>query len=445
MIVDDIYERAPVCLQNLMCSVKGWEIKKRRYNTSFFLELENYERGVYKPEQELYNFLLAIRYVPNYQYLIDDSLLIQSNDNKRGVYKFMQSLPIIDKNYVKEHFYDFVNTQYAGKQFLMHTSGTTGGGLVFPYSVEMENKQWAVWWRYRRSHGIDLDTWCGWFGGRAIIPPLNKHYPFWRINYPGKQIMFSSYHLNESTVKYYHSEILKRKLTWLHGYPSSLTRIAFLIIDNGLSPIDNISIITTGGENLLDYQINMMRQAFPNALVRNHYGLSEGVANFSQNVNGDWIVDDDFCYVEFIPVSDNNPNVCRIIGTGFSNLAFPLVRYDTGDIAIVEWKNGIPIVKSIDGRKDDYISLPNGVKLGRLDFILKKQTCIKEAQIHQKQIDLIEIKVVKGNRYSLNDEKALLDEAYSRFGKNMKIDIVYVDKIERTKSGKLRFVISDIK
>ena len=29
----------------------------------------------------------------------------------------------------------------------------TRGGLIFPYSVEMENRQWAVWWRYRRALG----------------------------------------------------------------------------------------------------------------------------------------------------------------------------------------------------------------------------------------------------------------------------------------------------
>lgn len=172
-----------------------------------------------------------------------------------------------------------------------------------------------------------------------------------------------------------------------------------------------------------------------------HYGLAEGVANFSQDKVGKWHIDDDFCYVEFIPVDESDPSVCRIVGTGFSNRAFPLVRYDTGDLVKINRIDGKPEIVEIYGRQEDYIQLPNGVKLGRLDHIFKDCVNIKEAQIHQIRKDQIELKVVRDVFYTEKDENQLLKEASSYFGKDVEITITYCDRIERTKSGKIRFLI----
>lgn len=43
----------------------------------------------------------------------------------------------------------------------------------------------------------------------------------------------------------------------------------------------------------------------------------------SQDVHGRWKIDEDFAYVEFVPISEEDPTICRIVGTGFSNYAFP--------------------------------------------------------------------------------------------------------------------------
>lgn len=355
-----------------------------------------------------------------------------------------QSLPIIDKSIVKAHYYDFVNTQFLGRTIMAHTSGTTGSGLTFPLGIDAENRQWAIWWKYRRSLGIELGTWCGWFGGRMIIA-LERNGTYWRVNVPGRQVMFSSYHLSRSSVRNYWGEIKRRGLTWLHGYPSSISQLARLITDEGLQPIDNVRFITTGAENLYDHQIQQMKRAFPMAMVRTHYGLTEAVANMSQDINGEWHIDDDFCHIDLMSLSPNEPNKCRIIGTGFANLAFPLLRYDTGDIVTVEWVDGKAKILSIDGRQDDYVTLPNGVKLGRLDFLFKGQIHIAEAQIHQHKMDEIELLIVKDLCYSAEDEERLKEDANSRFGNGVNVTITYMDKLQRTQSGKLRLVISDVK
>lgn len=62
----------------------------------------------------------------------------------------------------------------------------------------------------------------------------------------------------------------------------------------------------------------------------------------------------------------------------------------------------------------------------------------------QKDLYSLTVKVVRRSGYDQEEEKALLNEIYSRILKEMKVTIEYVDKLERTKSGKIRLIISEI-
>ena len=65
-MLETIYNHAPVWMQNLMCSVKGWQLQRRRFGNGFFLELKKLEARQVNPEHELSEFLKGIRNVPAY-------------------------------------------------------------------------------------------------------------------------------------------------------------------------------------------------------------------------------------------------------------------------------------------------------------------------------------------------------------------------------------------
>ena len=441
MSLQKLYDLAPVWVQNLMCSIKGGHIKQRRYGKGFYKELYALEHGEYNPNEELLSFLEEARNVPYY------AESFAANKDKSGL-DLLLSFPILTKTDVKAHLQELVNHHCKEPMFKMRTSGTTGGGLVFPYTIRMENKHWGIWWRYRRRLGINLNTWCGWFGGKRIIDPNKKKAPYWRINWPGRQVMYSSLHLTGETVNVFHDDVKSRRLPWLHGYPSHIAKFAALALDAGLEPLKEVKWVTTGAENLLGNQLLLMKKMFPNAMIRQHYGLMEGVANISQNQDGEWIVDNDFAYVEFVPVTMENPNVCRIIGTGFSNPAFPLLRYDTGDIATIERReDGTIRVLSIDGRSSNVLKGPDGFEINeaRLSIVLHDFNNIVEAQFVQHSLTEIDLMVVRNSSYNETDEKQLQANITECFDKNMNISIKYVDEVEKTKSGKLRLVVSDLK
>ena len=437
-MLQKLYDKAPVWVQNIMCSVKGWLIKRRRFGHQFFSELEAFEQGKYNSENELESFLEIAKNCVFYKETYE------ANSEKKGE-ELLKTFPIITKSDVKAHMAEFVNLKCNEPKFEMRTSGTTGGGLVFPYTVRMENKHWAIWWRYRRRLGLNFDTWCGWFGGKRIIDPNNKKPPYWRINRPGKQVMFSTLHLTRETVGLFRDEIDKLKLPWLHGYPSHIAKFAAFALDAKLEPLLNVKWVTTGAENLLGNQMSLMQKMFPTAMIRQHYGLMEGVANISQDTNGEWQIDDDFAKVEFIPVSEDNPNVCRIIGTGFSNPAFPLIRYDTGDIATINrLEDGTIKVLSIDGRSSNVLNGPDGFEINeaRLSIVLHDFNNIIEAQFIQHSLTDIELLIVRNSSYNDMDEQKLKANIAECFDKRMNVNISYVQEIERPASGKLKLVVN---
>lgn len=446
MNLENLYLKSPVYIQQILINIQGYKVANKRFNNKFKHYLAKYFSSDYTNinKKELSAFLQEANKTDFWKHRFYEFSVNPYNiDNPISEIK---KLPILTKNEVRISVNSISLKFLSEETSLIKTSGTTGSGLVFPQTLEMENRQWAVWWRYRSWYGIKNSTWMGWFGGRSIANLSQKKPPFWRINYPMKQVMFSAHHLNEKTVPYYFNMIKKRKLSWLHGYPSQLSLLANLIKERELGVLPDLKIVTVGAENLLSAQKRIIEEVFQ-APVKQHYGLAEGVANISEHPDGMLRADQDFAFTEFIPVDASNPSICRIIGTNYSNTAFPLIRYDTGDIAHINWnENGSPIILSIDGRQEDYISLPNGVKLGRLDHIFKDLTEVQEAQIYQPQIDTVILRIVKGARYDeLNQEKSILSESVKRLGKDVKIKIEYLNSIPRTKSGKLKFVISDIK
>ncbi|MEK7762561.1 MAG: hypothetical protein AAB433_13360 [Nitrospirota bacterium] len=182
--------------------------------------------------------------------------------------------------------------------------------------------------------------------------------------------------------------------------------------------------------------------------VRQHYGQAESVANISECPNGHLHIDEDFSFVELIPL-EHHPDVFRIIGTNWSNPAFPLFRYDTGDLA--HYSEGTQscdmtgrVIDSIDGRKEDYVVLPSGARLGRLDHIFKDLTQIREAQIYQPNRETLIFRIVKRDDYTADSERRLLEEARKRLGHEVSIQVEYLAALERGKTGKLRFVVSGV-
>jgi phenylacetate-CoA ligase len=245
----------------------------------------------------------------------------------------------------------------------------------------------------------------------------------------------------------YAAELQRRRLPWLHGYPSAIAILAAHILDSGFELGYRIQWVTVAAENLLPHQAEVIEQAFGVA-PRQHYGMAEAAANISQCEFGTLHVDEDFSTVEFVENVDGPGH--RIVGTNFTNFATPLLRYDVQDLVSLT-DNPCPcarpgrVVSSLDGRAEDYVFTRDGTRVGPMNHIFKDMVNVREAQIYQPDLARISLRVVRRPDYGKSDEDALLRETHRRVGEDTTVEIDYVDSLPRSSSGKLRVVVSEVR
>src|SRR6266446_6369739 len=230
---ESFYLQLPIPLQHLACSVEGGRVRRSRFGRGFQKLLQEVEGrafwsleriNTYRDERLRAFVHHCYHTVPFYRRHFQ-ALKLAPEDIR--TLDDLQKLPILTKQDVQDNYPDLVSEAVPkNQQIITHTSGTTGGGLRFATTLAASQKQWAIWWRYRRWHGLQQGTWCGSFGGRSVVPISQNRPPFWRYNYPGKQILFSAYHMSPENLDAYVCELRYRQPPWLHGYPSLLALVA---------------------------------------------------------------------------------------------------------------------------------------------------------------------------------------------------------------------------
>jgi phenylacetate-CoA ligase len=451
----DLYLRLPAALQNLACTLEGGRIERRRYGGSFNDILREAEARACWSQQQIEEFRdrrLAwfVREVAAKAPFHRRRFREAGVDPERvRTVTDLSALPVLTKREVQEHFEELTPEGVElGRRIVVHTSGTTGGGLRFTATVEAEREQWAVWWRYRRWHGIEQGTWCGYFGGRLMMPASRTKPPFWRISHPTRQILFSGHHMSVANLPAYVTELRSRRPEWLHGYPSLLVLLAMYLLDCGEELGYRLRWVTTGAENLSAEQAALLERAF-GVRPRQHYGMAEAVANFSECEQGRLHVDEDFAAVEFLRSEDGLTH--RVVGTNLSNPATPLVRYDTGDLVTLGQEDRCPcgrpgrIVERIDGRAPDFLVLRDGRRFGPANHLFKYLVNVREAQIYQRVPGEITVRVVRGAHFTARDEQRLRREISQRLGEGNHVEIEYVETIERGPRGKHLVVVSELR
>jgi phenylacetate-CoA ligase len=452
--LETVYAKLPIPLQHAACSVAGWRVEHSRFRGGFQRLLAEAESRSFLPEGEVQAFrdqrLRAFvqhcfQNVPFYRRRFEEAGVAPGD--VKGL-EDLARLPILTKSQVKDHSEDLEASGVAGhRKRTVHTSGTTGGGLRFPSSLEAIQEQWAVWWRYRHWHGIQRGTWCGHFAGRTIAPRSQGQPPYWRYNRPGRQIVFSGYHMSPDHLPSYVEELRRRQPPWLHGYPSLLALLAAHVLQARADLGYEIKWVTTGAENLLPQQMELISRAFGVRPVQ-HYGMAEAVANISECDRGRLHIDEDFAAVELVP---RDSGAYSVVGTNFTNPLTPFVRYEVDDLVTVvpdaRCECGRPgrVVERIDGRLEDYVVLKDGTRIGRMDHVFKDMVNVREAQIRQSRPGAFTIHVVRMPAYTDADERAILLETRKRVGDETEVTLQYAERLERSAIGKLRFVVSEVR
>src|SRR2546426_6548691 len=214
-----LYDKLPVPLQSTLVSLEGWRVQRERTAGSFSERLSGYLRRESASEDEGLAFrrdrlgtLLdhAAREVPYWKALFHsvglDPPRVEGPED-------LAVLPVLTKSDIIRLGSKLRWTSAPRSQLrTVHTSGTTGAGLIFVTTLEAIRDQWAVWWRYRMRHGLGFRTWSATFGGQTVVPGTTTGPPYWRANWPGRQVLYSQYHLGPATIHDYLGDLASRRL-----------------------------------------------------------------------------------------------------------------------------------------------------------------------------------------------------------------------------------------
>ena len=367
-------------------------------------------------------------------------------------------LPIMTKKEFQKPLKERLSQGFTTKSvYVNKTSGSSGDPFIFAKDKFSHALTWANiiyrfgWFKIdfnsslqARFYGIPLD-----FIGnkKERIKDLLSH-----------RYRFTIFNLSDAVLEKVLLKFNTKKFEYINGYTSSIVLFAkFLqkknVVLKTLCPTLKCCVVTS--EMLFENDKLLLEKQFGVPVV-NEYGASELDLIAFQNPNGEWQINSETLFVEIL--DDNNivlPNgkEGRVVITSLYNKAHPFIRYDIGDVGILDERSTIkkPILKKLIGRTNDIAVLPSGKKSPGLTFyyvtksIIEDDGNVKEFIIKQTKIDTFDIEYVSELELTKiqiqNIEKAIT--TYLESG--LTFSFTRKEKLERSKSGKLKQFVSLVK
>lgn len=458
-----LYHQSPPVLWSFFASARAYLLKKRRYGRIYrkalplirerlSWEKRRWEKFQGEQLSELLN--RASQATPAYRgnpqperFPLEDPLTV------------LRRWPLVDIEHFRRNPDQYCDLEYGFKKCIeLFTSGSTGTPkrIIRDDRAEQLNYAYSEA-RWRNTAGVKLGDRWAMIGGQLVVPVERDRPPFWVFAYPMNQLYLSSYHLQPEFAERYLWAIKKWNPVYIYGYPSSLNVLAQFAESAGVSL--TLKCIITNAEPLYEHVRLKLEKIF-GCRVYDTYGGTEGAFMGFECSAGRMHVSPDFGVVEILRkdgAACEPREVGRVVVTGLTNRAMPLIRYPNGDTAA--WAEmdecscgcSFPIIDRIEGRIDEMIELPNGRRIGRLDPVFKSEFPIREAQIVQKKDLSLQVLVVKDaptsirntNLWTQEHETALLKELRARVGYEIPLKIIYVDGIPRGPNSKFKAVVRE--
>lgn len=360
------------------------------------------------------------------------------------------NLPILTKKNLQVPLKERLSKGFEKNIYINKTSGSSGDPFIFA--------------KDKFSHAL---TWYsniyrfGWFGidfntslqARFYGIPLDKfgYYKERFKDFLAKRYRFPIFDLSDEVLERILKQFQQKKFDYINGYTSSVVLFAkFLQSKNmvlkDVCPTLKVCMVTS--EMLFDDDKILLEKHLGIPIV-NEYGASELDLLAFQNPNGEWQVNTETLFIEILDENNKpipNGTSGKIVVTSLYNKAHPFIRYEIGDIGVLDekstWKK--PLLKQLIGRTNDVAILPSGKKSPGLTFyyvtksIIEDDGNVKEFVIKQTQLDHFEIDYVS--------EKALSTEQIAEIQKaidlylepNLKFTYTRKDILTRSNRGKLK-------
>ncbi len=366
-----------------------------------------------------------------------------------------ENIPVLQKKHFQQPFDLLLSKPYRKQDvYIGNTSGSSGHPFYYAKDKMSHALTWAQIRHLYNLHSIGLNARQARFYG---IPLSGKSRWIEQAkDWVASRTRFPVFDLSDAVLNDWIEKFRKSPFDYLYGYTSSLVYFARYCIDKNLKlqsicPTLRLCMVTS--EVCTPYDREILTEGFGVPVV-NEYGASEAGLIAFEHPDGEWHLCEELLYIEF--VDENNRPVPpgltgRILVTALFNKAFPLIRYEIGDLGV--WKelpDGKRALVELQGRTNDFVRLPSGKTAPGLTLyyvsrsLLENSDFIKEFIIVQTALDTFQFRIHA--KRPLNEvDKILLQQKLEEYLEpGLKLDIQEVERIERPGSGKIKHFYSEI-
>ena len=360
-------------------------------------------------------------------------------------------LPFTTKELIRDNLMDFTSRCVPVVKLIRSTTGgSTGTPFCFyrtPENAWQEKAfmhsgwEWVGW----KQGGVSAFLRGGFSGSQKQIA---------RYDRSKRELHLSSYYLTESNYQQYIRVLKQHSPKYLLAYPSACVQLAELILKHADMGTLDFDAIFLGSENVYDWQKAKVKQAFPKTKLFGWYGQSEQVILAPMCEHSD-------CYhpwpfyglTEVLDPQDNpvgRAGFGELVGTSFWCKGVPFIRYRTADMvrrggkACDKCNRQFDIIEYVEGRKQDFVVTADGgyVTLTALIFAQHFNAfgSIEKIQLYQDKVGEVVVRVVPAPGFSERDGIEIKDKMEAAVGGRLKVTVVKVDEIPRTKQGKYKFL-----
>lgn len=362
-----------------------------------------------------------------------------------NINSILDKFPVVNKNIIREDFEGFESKLYKNKvNYKVATSGSTGT----PFTTYLNNDK-----KIRNSTDtIYFAEKAGFKLGEQLFyirlwddQHKRSNFSAWIQNIISHNIS----DLRDDDISNLLDKIKKSKSNkGFLAYASAYDAIGHFLDKNEGQSIDcNVNSIIAISEGLSDYAKHSMEKYFGAPVVSRYSASETGIIAQQSHNSSEFKINWASYVVEILNVDNDSPveygKVGRIVITDLFNYAVPMIRYDTGDLGVlnITKDTGEPVLANIEGRKMDMLYDTKGELI---TSHIVHQICLYKGI---KQYQLVQVDKKKylfkiNASQDFNQENELIENYKKYFGTDSSVRIEYVDDIPILSSGKRKKVIN---
>lgn len=363
----------------------------------------------------------------------------------------ISDFPVINKNTMKENYDAFQSAEWKDKKIhTMSTSGSTGTPFVVRQNPRKRNQVLAELMYFDEILGQKvgdkfafLRVWTKW-------DTANK-FTFFAKN----EVPIDITSLSDENLEKVRQILLKDKdLNKIMGYASTFKQLQKYVKRCGDKPTDfSLNIILSGSEMMEPVVREKLKKTFGCTVVSRYSNQENGVLGQQCPHDEEYHINSASYYIELLKLDSDEPaekgEVGRIVVTDLFNYAMPMIRYDTGDLAIEGEEShcgwNTRILRNIQGRRVNacYDTKGNMISPFLLDKHMEQFAELSQFQFIQEEKNRYILKV-NGAEGKYSDDQ-FIDMLKGFLGQDANIEIQHVNDIPVVASGKYMQMICNYK